>query len=48
MKFSFETDKILIAGKWRNAENNETIDVFNPSTGEVLCKVAQKILMKLF
>jgi aldehyde dehydrogenase (NAD+) len=41
MKFSFETDKILIAGKWRNAENNETIDVFNPSTGEVLCKVAR-------
>lgn len=41
MKFSFETDKILIAGKWRNAENNETIDVFNPSTGEVLCRVAR-------
>lgn len=41
MKFSFETDKILIAGVWRNAENNETIDVFNPSTGEVLCKVAR-------
>lgn len=41
MKFSYETDKILIAGEWRNAENNATIDVFNPSTGEVLCKVAR-------
>ena len=41
MKFSYETDKILIAGEWRNAANNETIDVFNPSTGEVLCKVAR-------
>jgi len=41
MKFSYDTDKILIAGEWRNAENNETIDVFDPSTGEVLCKVAR-------
>lgn len=41
MDFSFETDKILIAGEWRNAENNETIDVFNPSTGDILCKVAR-------
>jgi aldehyde dehydrogenase (NAD+) len=41
MKFSYDTDKILIAGEWRNAENNETINVFDPSTGEVLCKVAR-------
>ena len=41
MKFSYDTDKILIAGEWRNAENNDTINVFDPSTGEVLCKVAR-------
>jgi len=41
MKFSFNTEQILINGEWRNAQNHETIDVINPSTGEFLCKVAR-------
>ncbi|MDG1996278.1 MAG: aldehyde dehydrogenase family protein [Emcibacteraceae bacterium] len=41
MKFSFNTEQILINGQWRNAQNNETIDVINPSSGEFLCKVAR-------
>ena len=28
--------KSLIAGKWVNAENGETIDVINPATNEVI------------
>ena len=41
MKISFDTDKILIGGTWKNAENNETLDVVNPSTGDVLCKITR-------
>jgi aldehyde dehydrogenase (NAD+) len=41
MEFQFDTDKILIGGEWRNAQNSATLDLMNPSTGEVLCKIGR-------
>tara|TARA_R110002096_G_scaffold416576_2_gene619536 strand:- start:389981 stop:391432 length:1452 start_codon:yes stop_codon:yes gene_type:complete len=41
MKIPFNSEQILIGGEWRNAENNETLDVINPSTGELLCKIGR-------
>lgn len=33
--------RLLIHGEWVNAADGKEFDVFNPSTGEVLCKVAE-------
>lgn len=41
MTFSFNTEHILINGTWKEAENGATLDVFNPSTGEILCKIGK-------
>ncbi|MCP5380846.1 MAG: aldehyde dehydrogenase family protein [Kordiimonadaceae bacterium] len=41
MTISFNTEQILIGGQWRNAENNQTLDLINPSTGELLCKIGR-------
>ncbi len=41
MTISFNTEQMLVGGKWRNAENGATIDVINPSTGKLLCKIAR-------
>jgi aldehyde dehydrogenase (NAD+) len=37
----FETDKVLIGGKWHAASANSTIDVVDPSHGTVLCEIAR-------
>ena len=41
MKIPFNSEQILIGGEWRNTENNETLEVINPSTGELLCKIGR-------
>ncbi|HRW30215.1 MAG TPA: aldehyde dehydrogenase family protein, partial [Emcibacteraceae bacterium] len=41
MTISFNTEQILIGGQWRNTENNRTLDLNNPSTGELLCKIGR-------
>ncbi len=41
MKISFNTEEILIGGSWRKAENGATLEVINPSTGEVMCKIGR-------
>lgn len=40
MKPNFNTEEILIGGKWRAARGG-THDVYNPSTGEVICKIGK-------
>ena len=41
MTISFNTEQMLVGGEWRNAENGATIDVINPSTGKLLCKIGR-------
>ncbi len=41
MNIPFNSQHILINGVWKNAENNATIDVANPSTGQALCKIGR-------
>ena len=41
MKIPFNSEQILINGEWQNAENNKTLDVINPSNGELLCKIGR-------
>ena len=36
----FETDKILVGGEWRAAASGKTIDLFNPSDGALLARIA--------
>lgn len=40
-KFVSKTQKILINGKWVEAASGKTFTTFNPSTGEVLSRVAE-------
>ena len=37
---AFNTEEILIGGRWRPARGG-THDVYNPSTGEVICKIGK-------
>lgn len=37
----FDTDKILVGGKWRAAAANATLEVINPSDGSALCAIAR-------
>lgn len=37
----FETDKVLIGGKWRAASGNSALEVLNPSDGTTLCRIAR-------
>lgn len=39
--------QLLINGEWRNAQNERTIDVLNPATGEVIGKVAHAEIVDL-
>lgn len=41
MKISFNTEEILIGGTWQKVKSGETLDLLNPSTGEVLCKIGR-------
>ena len=36
-----EHTQLLIDGKWVDAADGKKFDVFNPSTGEVFCQVAE-------
>ncbi len=38
---AFNSEEILIGGKWRPAENGATHDVYNPSTGDMICKIGK-------
>jgi aldehyde dehydrogenase (NAD+) len=37
----YPTDKVFIDGQWQAPSSGETLDLFNPSTGAVLAKIAR-------
>ena len=37
----YPTDKVFIDGQWQTSSSGETLDLFNPSTGTVLAKIAR-------
>lgn len=37
----FDPTKIMIGGQWRQPDSGKTIDVENPSTGEVICSIGR-------
>lgn len=37
----FSTEKILVGGEWRDTEGGRTHDVYDPSTGEIICKIGK-------
>lgn len=41
MNIPFNSQHILINGVWKCAQNDATIDLFNPSTGQELCKIGR-------
>ncbi len=41
MNFSFNPEKILVAGKWQYCQSGETLSLINPSNGEELAKIAR-------
>lgn len=41
MTISFDSEQILIGGVWQNTASGDTLDVFNPSNGELLCKIGR-------
>jgi len=41
MTISFDSEQILIGGVWQGPKSGETLDVFNPSNGELLCKIGR-------
>src|SRR5271154_214919 len=40
-QFLSKPKKLLIDGKWVDAESGKTFETLNPATGEVLCKVQE-------
>ena len=38
---AIEHTQLLIDGKWVDAADGKKFDVYNPSTGEVFCQVAE-------
>jgi phenylacetaldehyde dehydrogenase len=40
-QFLGQPRKLLIGGKWQDAQSGKTFDVFNPATGKVIAKVAE-------
>jgi phenylacetaldehyde dehydrogenase len=40
-QFLKQPRKLLIGGKWQDAQSGKTFDVFNPATGKVIAKVAE-------
>ena len=40
-QFLNQPRKLLIGGKWQDAQSGKTFDVFNPATGKVIAKVAE-------
>ncbi|MCA9479989.1 MAG: aldehyde dehydrogenase family protein, partial [Nitrospira sp.] len=40
-RFVAKPQKMLIAGKWVNAQSGKTFPVFNPATGEAMAQVAE-------
>lgn len=37
----FDTDKLLIGGRWQPAASGETLDLLNPSDGTILARIAR-------
>ena len=40
-QFLSQPRKLLIGGKWQDAQSGKTFDIFNPATGKVIAKVAE-------